>query len=601
MACRSVESALFTQKPSVSTSTGQLQLIGNLQAARVRKPCRPCCVAAPTKYPSSGDEVKTTELKRFGEQQVQDLNLAFKSQHKEFAYWVDEAAVEGEIPKELEGTLLQNGVGLFEIGDQNVDYPFDGDGMVSMFAFKDGRVFFRNKFIRTEGFLKEQRAGKMLYRGLFTIGNPSGLGWLNPFSLEQKNLANTSVLHWGGKTLALHEVGLPHELDKDLSTIGLSDFGGMVDPTGSESRVCAHYRIFEEADGSNRLCGAIMDGQGLGVNITFVEFDEDFKPVQKRTQPLPGGRLSILHDLSVTENYYILIDNNLNFDAWHYLTKYLPGEASFVSCTSIDKSARKVYLIPRPGRLNRGPYWSPETRVFEISPQLYFHQFNSYEFDNGRYVVVDTVGSDDMDFGIQVSKLSPDLFTNKRTRPACQRVVFDLLTGKTKQGPLIGRSVDGFFDLNPALSGRPHQFTFVGCSGVVNEDIDGLWGPNQGIMKVSVGPSVGAIKPLSRSEVTEEVWWAGPRCFAMEPHFVPKVNAKSEDDGWVLVPFLNGETQTSDLIILDGMRISDGPVATIHLPHHIPWMVHGSFTPEYLGPAEVGKGGSEPYDIRNGV
>ena len=174
-----------------------------------------------------------------------------------------------------------------------------------------------------------------------------------------------------GRALTWLQVGLPHELDKELNTIGLSDFGGTVDPTGSEERVCAHYRIFEETDGSNRLCGAVMTGQGLGVNITFVEFDEDFKPVQKRTQPLPSGRLSILHDLSVTENYYILIDNNLNFDAWQFLTKYLPGQASFVSCTSIDRSARKVYLIPRPGRSNRGPYCKSSSRC-DLAPLLYY-------------------------------------------------------------------------------------------------------------------------------------------------------------------------------------------------------------------------------------
>lgn len=142
----------------------------------------------------------------YAEQQIQDMCIAFQSQFKEYAYWVDDAAIEGEIPKELHGTLLRNGVGTFDIGDQKVEFPFDGDGMVSSFAFKDGRVFFRNKFVRTEGFVKEQRAGEMLYRGIFTVGNPTGKGWWNPLAFEQKNLANTNVLHWGGKTLALHEV-----------------------------------------------------------------------------------------------------------------------------------------------------------------------------------------------------------------------------------------------------------------------------------------------------------------------------------------------------------------------------------------------------------
>ena len=32
----------------------------------------------------------------------------------------------------------------------------DGDGMIFSLAFKDGRAYFRNKFVKTKGFLKEQ-------------------------------------------------------------------------------------------------------------------------------------------------------------------------------------------------------------------------------------------------------------------------------------------------------------------------------------------------------------------------------------------------------------------------------------------------------------
>jgi len=36
---------------------------------------------------------------------------------------------------------------------------------VSMFAIKDGRVFFRNKFVRTEALMREQEAQKVRQRG----------------------------------------------------------------------------------------------------------------------------------------------------------------------------------------------------------------------------------------------------------------------------------------------------------------------------------------------------------------------------------------------------------------------------------------------------
>lgn len=47
----------------------------------------------------------------------------------------------------------------------------------------------------------------MLYRGAFSAGNPGGKGFFNPFKLDVKGIANTGVVRWGGRTLALYEVG----------------------------------------------------------------------------------------------------------------------------------------------------------------------------------------------------------------------------------------------------------------------------------------------------------------------------------------------------------------------------------------------------------
>ncbi len=64
--------------------------------------------------------------------------------------------VEGTIPKELEGTFFRNGPGL-QVTNRNYQrHAFDGDGLVCSFAFKGGRVFFRNKYVRTKGFVAEQ-------------------------------------------------------------------------------------------------------------------------------------------------------------------------------------------------------------------------------------------------------------------------------------------------------------------------------------------------------------------------------------------------------------------------------------------------------------
>lgn len=75
------------------------------------------------------------------------------------------------------------------------------------------------------GFKLEQRTGKIEYRGMFGTQKSGGmLG--NMFDLKRKNVANTNVLYWGKKLVALWEGGLPHLLDPmTLQTIDESTLG----------------------------------------------------------------------------------------------------------------------------------------------------------------------------------------------------------------------------------------------------------------------------------------------------------------------------------------------------------------------------------------
>jgi carotenoid cleavage dioxygenase-like enzyme len=43
--------------------------------------------------------------------------------------------------------LFRNGPGLLDVKGHHIHHPFDGDGMISAIAFRDGRAYFRNRFI----------------------------------------------------------------------------------------------------------------------------------------------------------------------------------------------------------------------------------------------------------------------------------------------------------------------------------------------------------------------------------------------------------------------------------------------------------------------
>ena len=97
---------------------------------------------------------------------LKDWQRGYDSQPQEYDYWIED--VEGRIPAELNGTLYRNGPGLLDVNGEPIPHPFDGDGMVCAITLNQGRAHFRNRFVRTEGYLAERKAGKILYRGFGT-------------------------------------------------------------------------------------------------------------------------------------------------------------------------------------------------------------------------------------------------------------------------------------------------------------------------------------------------------------------------------------------------------------------------------------------------
>jgi len=74
--------------------------------------------------------------------------------------------------------------------------------------------------------------------------------------------------------------------------------------------------------------------------------------------------------------------------------------------------------------------------------------------------------------------------------------------------------------------------------------------------------------------------WFEENHYTGEPYFIPRPGAELEDDGVVLVVVLNGYTEQSYLLLLDGQTFEK--MATAHLPAIIPMSIHGTWIPEIL-------------------
>ena len=65
-----------------------------------------------------------------------------------------------------------------------------------------------------------------------------------------------------------------------------------------------------------------------------------------------------------------------------------------------------------------------------------------------------------------------------------------------------------------------------------------------------------------------------------EPFFIPRPGAELEDDGVLLVTVMNGLTESTYLLLLDGLTFETTAMA--HLPEFIPMSIHATWVPEQL-------------------
>lgn len=466
-------------------------------------------------------------------------NQALKA---EFEYPIDN--IDGEIPPELRGTLFRNIPAMLNVNGQSVHHPFDADGMICKFTFVDGRAYFQNRYVRTPGYCKEQAEGQIAYRGVFGTEKPGG--WTaNAFDLRLKNVANTNVYYWGGKLMALWEASHPHRLDpRTLETLGPETLNGALE---EGSPFAAHPMIESGRNGrSPRYVSFGIQTFGVATKLNIYELSAKAIVVKRHSHILPG--FAFMHDFTITPNYCIFFQNPVSLNPFPFLLG-IRGPAECIDFRKDDLT--KIWLISR---------HDPQlVQQLETPSGFVFHHANAFE--DGDKVVVDSVAYRDFpSINHQLSFREVD-FSEVPTSQLW-RYRLNLKTQTVERQQLENRACD-FPYVNPACIGQRHQWIYLAAT---HQPVGNA--PNQAVLKIN---------PETREQ---DLWSAAPRGFVGEPVFVARPNSKKEDDGWVLVIVYDAEHDRSDLVILDGRAISKGPVATLHLQHHLPYGLHGSFTPE---------------------
>jgi len=442
--------------------------------------------------------------------------------------------VEGEVPRELSGTLFRNGPSQRQLPPEGAGalHLFDGDGLVHQLRFEDGRVHHRSRFVRTESFLAEEAAGRFcMNSGNLKVADPlPDIGRIQP---------NTNVVHHAGRLFAMVENAPPFELDpKTLEPIGPFDYDARL--LGMSTT--AHPKI----DG--RTGQMIIHGyQPIEPYASLYTVEADGRTSLAETVDTPWP--SMMHDLAITQDHVILPLGPLVFDIG-----VMAEGGTFAQALSWQPERGLKFGI-------RTREAGSEVRWFDApTPGYMFHPGNAYEKDGVIYMDACTYLLGDDFIADLASIRSGVLRGGLLAVPFLYE--FDLATGKCRERQLSDRPAE-FPRIDDRLVGYENRFGYAVTDRPAAESV---WEKTfTSLVKYdrTGGRSVYHALPEGR--------WAG------EPVFAPRADDSAEDDGFVLALVYDGPTERSCLQIHDARNFGAEPLARLWLRNRVPLQFHGNW------------------------
>jgi all-trans-8'-apo-beta-carotenal 15,15'-oxygenase len=454
------------------------------------------------------------------------------------------AISEGQLPAGLRGVALRMVPGRMERGGVRYGHPFDGDGMVLRFAIGGGRIHYRNRFVRTQDFIAEERAGRMLKRS-FGTDRPGGLA-ANCLRLKFKNAANVSLVHHAGMLLALWDNGLPHRLDPTtLETLGAWDFDGELRDhsmnrwlNGGVLPFGAHPSVDSETGALESF--AMVFGPQPAIRMYSVNPAGRLTHVGK--YPLDG--LGFIHDFRNTPRYRVFFDSSVRIN----VARMLLGLANPATAISYDaRRPLRALLVPRDGG---APIVIPSS-----SSGFLYHFANAFEDEDGR-IVADAFlmhGYPDLSDFWNIGKRDLSLFP----KPRLTRFTIDPAR-RTMTETMLAPEYGDFSTIHPARKGLRQRFVWYIASPPTR-----LIPYHTGLIKVDL------------EDASRTVFRDFGSDLPGEPSFIPRDANNESDAGWLVLTLYVAAEHRSELLVLDASTLRT--ICRARLPHHVPRGFHGTW------------------------
>ncbi|XP_053305117.1 beta,beta-carotene 15,15'-dioxygenase isoform X2 [Spea bombifrons] len=500
------------------------------------------------------------------------------------------AKVQGQIPKWLKGTLLRNGPGKHSVGEMSYNHWFDGLALLHSFTFKDGEVYYRSRFLRSDTYTSNMEANRIVVSEFGTMAYPDpcknifskAFTYLSHVVPEFTDNCLINIINYGDDFYASSETNFIRKIDPEtLETLEKVDYMKYVTVNLATSH--PHY----DNAGNTINMGTSIGDKG---KTKYMVFKVPPANIEKKKSPLknaevlcsiPAHRMlspSYYHSFGMTENYIVFLEQPLKLDIMKMATAYFRG-VNWASCIAFHGDEKTwIHIIDKRSK-------KPVAQKFYTDALVAYHHANAYEEDG--HIVFDIVTYKDnslydMFYMANIKKgLSEDAVLT--SIPTCMRYVIPLQPDKNAEEganlvKLPSTTASAAKDKDGNISCHPELL----CEGIELPRINYNYNAKKYryVYASHVEWRPIPTKIVKFDTVTKDMLvWTEDMCWPAEPLFIPHPDAKEEDDGVILSSIVSTDPNKSPyLLILDAKTFKELGRASVDASIHLD--LHGIFLPE---------------------
>ena len=438
--------------------------------------------------------------------------------------------VQGDLPKDINGTFYRNGPARYERGEGRYAHEWDGDGMVQAFRFRDGTVSHQGRYVRTRKFVQESAANEFQFNAFGSA--IAGQSYLTA-DFDRLNAANISVCVHNQELLALWEPGSAYAMCLDsLETLGVKRWGACTlrpfsaHPKAEPGGLLWNFGC-DPISGVLRVYGISARGE--------IQCSHQFAI----------AHLPPVHDFAVTRHHLVFVLSPLAVR----IDRLQAGRAWGSSFVRVAGQATRVLVVDKRS-------WA--LRWYEFAPTLCTHIGNAWE-DTDGVIRFDCMCASDPRWAMRGWLLMRGEY--EHARGAVPTFVELRPDGACSASAMA--SVEAEFPVvDPALVGRRHaHMVCIERSAARPGEVPG-W---DSLCCVDVERACAQSYAFGKDWMVEEHVYA------------PDASRPGMPARWLVGTALDLRSRRTVLSVFAADAVAAGPVAQATLPYALPSGLHGTF------------------------